>query len=124
MMDTDAAPVPTKGNSLAKTWIHSVTTDHMRKPLTEIEKIDVSQILELAKYIIMEIAAESNNLVLIEITRRHFLKYVMKFNEIFVISILILKCNQENILIFNVLSIVSIYLVFEKKNSACTFSYF
>jgi hypothetical protein len=72
-MDTDAAPVPTEGNSLAKTGIHSVPTDQMRKPLTEIEKIDVSQISELAKYIIMEIAAESNNLVLIEITRRHFL---------------------------------------------------
>ena len=73
MMDTDAAPVPTKGNSLAKTWIHSVTTDQMRKPLTEIEKIDVSRILESAKYI-MEIAAESNNPVLIEITRQSFLK--------------------------------------------------
>jgi hypothetical protein len=73
MMDTDAAPVPTETNSLADSGIISFSTDQTRKPLSEIEKIDVSRILESAKYM-MEIAAESNNPVLIEITRQSFLK--------------------------------------------------
>nr|CAH0102900.1 unnamed protein product [Daphnia galeata] len=73
MMDTDAATVPTETNSLADSGIISFPTDQTRNPLSEIEKIDVSRILESAKYI-MEIAAESNNPVLIEITRQSFLK--------------------------------------------------
>ena len=56
-MDTDAAPVLTETNSLADSGIISFPTDQKRKPLTEIEKIDVSRVLELAKYM-MEIAAE------------------------------------------------------------------
>ena len=46
MMDTDAAPVPTETNSLADSGIISFPTDQTRKPLSEIEKIDVSRILE------------------------------------------------------------------------------
>lgn len=48
--------------------ILSVPTDQPHKPLTEIEKIDVSRILESAKYM-MEIAAESKHPLLIKITR-------------------------------------------------------
>ena len=73
MMDTDAATVPTETNSLADSGIISSPTDQTRNPFSEIEKIDVSRILESAKYM-MEIAAESNNPVLIEITRQSFLK--------------------------------------------------
>jgi hypothetical protein len=79
-METNAEPVMTEPNvesietnHLTDADILSVPTDQPHKPLTEIEKIDVSRILESAKYM-MEIAAESNNPVLIEITRQSFLK--------------------------------------------------
>ncbi len=55
-------------NHLTDVDILSVPTDQPHKPLTEIEKIDVSRILESAKYM-MEIAAESKHPLLIKITR-------------------------------------------------------
>ena len=79
VMESDAAPILTETNieseetnSLIETSI-SLPIDKTQTHLTEIEKIDLSRILESAKYM-MEIAAESKNPILIEIAHQSYLK--------------------------------------------------